>query len=126
MLSVKGRIVTGVQDFRKRMTLFPEVFREATGQALYPGTLNVKIDREIKIKEDFRIQGVSLGDPQQELLFEKCLINGTNAYRIRPRHITTGAGGHGDHIREIACPAWIPNAICGSEVEVSFFRDEGD
>jgi CTP-dependent riboflavin kinase len=48
MFSVKGRIFTGVQDFQRRMTRHPDVFKKATGQELYPGTLNVKIDRKIK------------------------------------------------------------------------------
>jgi hypothetical protein len=48
MFSVKGRIFTGVQDFQRGMTRHPDVFKKATGQELYPGTLNVKIDRKIK------------------------------------------------------------------------------
>jgi CTP-dependent riboflavin kinase len=125
MVLVKGRVVSGVRDFERRMTRFPDAFRKATGQELYPGTLNVKVDREIRIKEDFRIPGANIGDPEQDLLFERCLINGTSAYRIRPYHLKTGAGGHGDDTLEIASE-WIPSAVSGSEVEVCFFRNEGD
>lgn len=82
MFSVKGRIITGVQDFKGRMTRFSDVFKKATGQELYPGTLNVKIDRKIKIQQDFKILGAEIHEPTQDFLFENCLINGIKAYRI--------------------------------------------
>src|ERR1700722_4375995 len=40
MISVKGHIIAGVGDFQKRMTVFADVFEQATGQKLFPGTLN--------------------------------------------------------------------------------------
>jgi CTP-dependent riboflavin kinase len=122
MALVKGLIVAGSGHFRQRMTTYRDVFTKAAGEELYPGTLNVKIDREIEIKEDFRISGADIDERAQDLLFEKCLIKGIKAYRIRPFHLPTGQGGHGDHVLEIACSRWIPNAELGTEVEVTFFR----
>jgi hypothetical protein len=37
---------------------------------------------------------------------------------MRPLHLTTGGGGHGDHILEIACSESIPNVEFGKVVEV--------
>jgi CTP-dependent riboflavin kinase len=124
VFSVKGRIITGFQHFQKRMTLFHEVFQKATGEALYPGTLNVKVDREIPIEENFRIIGTNIGEPGQDLLFEKCLINGIAGYRIRPYKLEDGTGGHGDDIVEISSASFIPGATPGCEVEVTFQRRE--
>jgi len=105
------------------MTRFPDVFKKATGEHLYPGTLNVKIDRKIKIQHDFKILGIEIDEPEQDLLFEKCLINGIKAYRIRPYDLK-GGGGHEDEILEITSAWWIPNAEPDSEVEVAFFKGE--
>ncbi|HKC01222.1 MAG TPA: hypothetical protein VKD23_20730 [Terriglobales bacterium] len=122
MRSVKGHVVKGAGHFGQRMTTYRHVFTEAAGEELQPGTLNVKIDRKIEIKEKFRILGADIDEPEQDLLFEECEINGMKAFRIRPLHLSTGGGGHGDHILEIACASWIPNAGLDSEVEVTFFR----
>ena len=108
------------------MTDYADLFEKATGQQLRKGTINVKIGREIRIKEEFRILGAELGEPDQDLLFEKCLINGVSAFRIRPYQLKTGLGGHGDDTLEIASSEWIVNAATGDEVEVTFFRNEFD
>jgi len=126
MITLKGYVAKGVRDFEKRMTNFPEVFKRAAGEQLFPGTLNVKVARKIPVKEDFRIRGVEINEPEQDLLFERCLINGIQAYRIRPRNLLTGLGGHGDDTLEIACSQEIPNVLPGTVVEVTLFRDDID
>jgi hypothetical protein len=128
-LTLKGVVVTGFGHFTRRMTQFPEVFLQATGERLYPGTLNVDVGREIPIKEERRIVGTEIGEPYQDLLFERCLVNGISAWRIRPYVLNAragfpvGAGGHGDHILEISSATKIPNASAGSLAKITFFRD---
>ena len=123
-LKVKGRITDGVGDFRTRMTRYPDVFERATGERLFPGTLNVDIGTPLKCREDFRIRGVDIGEPGQDLLFERCVIAGRNAYRIRPYQLRGGGGGHGDHVLEIASAHELRPLFTGSEdaVEVEFSR----
>ncbi len=84
---------TSFQDVDTSVTTYRDVFTRAAGEELYPSTLNVKIKGEIKIKEEFRIPGAAIGEPDQDLLFENCLINGTKAFRIRPLHLSTGEVG---------------------------------
>jgi CTP-dependent riboflavin kinase len=103
------------------MTMFPEVFVHATGEHLFPGTLNIKVGEAIAVEEHFRTRDP--GDSEQDLLFEICRVGQIWAYRIRPRNRTTGHGGHGDHIIEIASSQKIPNAHHGAALEISFFRD---
>ncbi len=126
MITLKGHVVKGVRHFEKRMTNFPEVFRRATGEQLFPGTLNVRVGRKIKIKEHFRIPGKEINEREQDLLFEICRINGIWAYRIRPYRPVDGSGGHGDDTLEIACSQEIPNVPPGTMVEVTLFRDDID
>jgi CTP-dependent riboflavin kinase len=108
------------------MTNYGDVFKKVTGQELFPGTLNVRIDRQIAVREDFRIEGVEIGEPEQDLIFERCRINRIEAFRIRPLHLKTGSGGHGDHTLEIACSQKIPCVEIGTEVEVELFRQGDD
>ena len=104
------------------MTTYPEVFKRATGEYLRAGTINVDVGQRIEIREEFRIRGADMSEPDQDLLFERCCINGYPANRIRPFQKSTGEGGHGDDILEIACSKEVPNVAHGSTVEIESFR----
>ena len=124
LLLLKGTVdqVGGCQHMQKRMAKYKDVFLKATGEKqLHEGTLNVVVARQIPIREDFRIAGRDIDEPSQDLVFEKCRINGILAYRIRPWD-AAGQGGHGDHVLEIACSETLPNQH-GTEVTVEFFRE---
>ena len=121
MVILNRTVERGVGDFKKRMTKYSDVFRNATGEVLEPGTINVNVGKEIKIEEHFRIRGVDIGEPRQDLKFEICRINGIWAYRIRP-YTSDGGGGHGDHVLEIACSVKVPDIGLGSSVKVALFR----
>ena len=110
----------GLKHFSRRMNQYAEVFERATGEKLFPGTLNVNVGEPIPIKEHFRIHGKDLNEPE-DFLFEVCRINGIWAYRIRPLD-AMGGGGHGDHIFEITCHHEIPNVLPGTEAEIALFR----
>jgi len=124
-MKVTGQITLGVGDFRVRMTKFADVFERVVGERLFPGTLNVDIGRPLKCREDFRIRGADIGEPEQDLLFERCVIVGHRAYRIRPYQLVGGGGGHGDHIIEIASAMELRPLLVDREhaVEIEFFRN---
>jgi CTP-dependent riboflavin kinase len=105
------------------MTKYRHVFTKTLGQELFPGTLNVKIDGQIEAREDFRIKGTEIDEPEQDLIFERCRINGIEAFRIRPLHLPTGLGGHGNDTLEIAAAQRVPFVEIGTEVEVELFRE---
>ena len=123
MTVLEAHVVSGYGHFRRRMTTYHAAFEKATGEKLVPGTLNIKVEEEIRINEHFRIRGTEICEPQQDLLFEICRINGIWAYRIRPCSITNGRGGHGDNILEIACSQEIRPATPGSPVKITLFGD---
>ncbi len=123
---LRGCVVLGCNHFQSRMTNYREVFERVAGQELFPGTLNVRIDRQIAVREDFRMKGAEIGEPEQDLIFERCRINGIEAFRVRPLHLKTGLGGHGDDTLEIACSQKIPCVETGTEVEVELFREGAD
>jgi CTP-dependent riboflavin kinase len=106
------------------MNAFPEVFREAVGEELFPGTLNVRVDEQIGPKEHFKIRGSDIDEPDQDLFFEICRVNGHWGYRIRPHRPADGGGGHGDHILEIACSTQLRTepGFDESDIHVELFR----
>jgi len=127
MIILKGLVcpeAQGMKHFSRRMMEYPEVFERGTGERLYRGTLNVNVGKPIPVREHFRIRGAEINEPEQDLLFEVCRINQIRSYRIRPFHLVTGEGGHGDHILEIACFHKIPNVLPGTEVEIALFPRE--
>ena len=114
-MQVSGKVVHGIGAWRPRIERYPEVFLAGTGQRLFPGTLNVQLESPLPIREEFRIRGVEIGEPEQDMLFERCLINGIPAFRLRPYQPATGAGGHGDHILEIVSAQELRPLLAGSD-----------
>jgi hypothetical protein len=122
-LTVTGVVTPRMNGhFKPLMERFSQVFEEATGEKLFPGTLNVKVETPITIKEDFRILASKLGGGEQDLLVERCRIDGIPAFRLRRFNPSTGEGGHGDNTLEISSSTWIPNSTAGSTVIIEFFR----
>jgi CTP-dependent riboflavin kinase len=117
MIRLRGSVERGYGHFARRIKDFAGVFEEATGEGLYPGTLNVRVEKPVEIQAHFRTADPI--DQRQNLLFEVCRANGLWAYRIRPYNIDTGEGGHGDDTIEIACSREIPH---DGTVEIEFFR----
>ena len=100
-MRVSGRVIHGTGAWRPRIERFPQVFIAHFGYPLFPGTLNVLLDTPLPVRAELRIPGSEIGEPEQDMLFERCLIDGFEAFRLRPFQPATGAGGHGDHILEI-------------------------
>lgn len=124
MRIVSGKIQNGCGHFTKRMCDYPDVFENATGEKLYPGTLNIHTDDKVPVHEHFRIIGQQINEPNQDLLFEICRVNGIWAYRIRPLNLENGKGGHGDHVLEIACKIRLRDMdnFKDNEIKIELFR----
>ena len=124
VMKVTGKIQTGSNQFTIRMTKYAAIFDDVTGQKLYAGTLNVKLEKPLSVCEHFRIVGRMIGEPEQDLLFENCRVNGHRAYRIRPYNLCDGSGGHSDDVIEIASEVHFRGLGLkdGDEVDIEFFR----
>jgi hypothetical protein len=86
----------GCKHFSRRMKEYPEVFERATGEELYPGTLNVDVGRPIPIKEPFRIEGRELSEPE-EFLFDfaaKTVCGSTESGHLMPWEAAVTATAH--------------------------------
>jgi hypothetical protein len=121
-VTIRGTVRTGLGHFARRMTEHAHVFAEAFGCPPRAGTINVKVDHPIRIQPESSIPDPM--DAKQELLIERCAINGLPAFRIRPSVIGRPAlGGHGDDTLEISSCTEVPGIAPGAEVTVEFFRE---
>jgi CTP-dependent riboflavin kinase len=122
-IKIIGIIESGCGDMAPRLTKNYQVFKDTIGK-FYCGTINVRIDKELKISEDFRITKDKIIESndttEQDYLLEFCKINEYPAYRIRPFDIN-GAGGHGDNILEIIASVKLENIIKGNSVIIELF-----
>jgi CTP-dependent riboflavin kinase len=116
---VEGQVKKGQNHFEKRMTEHRAAFENMVGHSLQPGTINVKVGEEIRIKEHLRLKGEEI-DHHEDFIFQRCTINGYDGYRIRPID-KYGNGGHGDCVLEISCAVWVPNVGEGADVVVELF-----
>ena len=105
------------------MVKYPDAFEGATGEKLYPGTLNLRVTEEVPPRKHFVLSGSEIGEPQQDLWFEIVRVNGIWAYRIRPFQPLSGAGGHGDTVLEIAAAMQLrPTLSQAPKIAVELFR----
>lgn len=124
MRMTKGYVVEGDYQSQGIMFEFGDAFRAATGEYLYPGTLNVQVPRAIPIKEHFRIRACTSGIPNQDLLFEICRINRLWAYRIVRLDMKRGKRIHRNSLFEIICAQKLPNIYPGCKVVIELLRDD--
>lgn len=124
-MRVSGRVIAGLGAWRPRMEQFPDVFLRATGKRLFPGTLNVLLDAPLPIQVEFTIDGSEIEEPDQDMHFESCLVDGFEAWRLRPYQPATGLGGHGDHVLEIVSAEALRPLIVNPENVLVEFPNRG-
>jgi CTP-dependent riboflavin kinase len=120
---VRGRIRTGIGAFKKIMSDHQDVFNKCLGMEVYPGNLNVELSEPLPVHEDCRIKGVEINRPCEDFVFERCVVAGRRAFRVRPLN-ATGGGGHGDQVLELVSDVALRPLLSGREaaVDVEFFR----
>jgi riboflavin kinase, archaea type len=102
------------------MTVHADLYEAKTGVRLYPGTLNVVLDRDWHVTGD----QIRLDPPEYAvgLSLVPCTIERIDAFIIRTDKNDRGEGDHQPHIVEIAAPVRLRDALGlrdGDEVEVS-------
>lgn len=124
MRMIKGYVVQGDYQTQGVMFEFGAAFRAATGEYLYPGTLNVQTLLALPIKEHFRIRACNSGIPDQDLLFEICRINRMWGYRMVRLDVKKRKLVRKNGLFEIICAQKIPNIYPGCDVVIELLRDD--
>ena len=97
-----GRVRSGMGDFAQWIERFQDVYFEATGVRLYPGTLNVELEVEYSLpRSRLRMEAAKIGG-QAGVSIVPCTINGKSAFVLRTDANDGGTGDHGRNVVEIA------------------------
>lgn len=115
-----GTVTSGIGDLASWMSRNERIYSEATGVALYPGSLNVELSEPWLVPEgarrlepgDFDVGGVCMN-------IVPCSINGVPAFILRTDRNNAGTGNHPPTVVEIAAPVRLRDLLAlrdGDEV----------
>ena len=107
LLKTTGIVKAGVGDFSKRMKSISglsDLYYLKTGMRFYPGTLNIKLDRDFSLPDNcLRIEGHEYKGPVSINILP-CKINGIDAFLLRTDNNEKGLNeSHPKSLLEIAC-----------------------
>ncbi len=125
MERLKGKIVSGLGDFSKRMEEIPgcrDAYERKTGMRFYPGTLNIQLADEWNIpKGAMRLDQREYGGTVSVSIVA-CSMLGRKAFILRTEKNEAGVGGHPKTIVEVACDVKLRetfNLHDGDKVEIT-------
>jgi riboflavin kinase len=100
---LRGRVVAGVGNFSYWMTVLEELYTRKTGIRLFPGTLNLQLERPYRLPaRRMRIEKEEYGGTVSVNLVP-CRVFGREAFLMRTDQNEAGVGHHPHTIIEIAC-----------------------
>jgi riboflavin kinase len=106
-----GKVVTGMGNFSFWIDKLQEHYLRKTGMRLYPGTLNVQLEKPYSLpKNVLRLEGVEYGGTVSVNLVP-CLIRGKCAFLLRTDANEEGRGHHPKTIVEIATDVRLRDAF---------------
>ncbi len=117
---LRGTVASGTGDLARWMVVYADAYRDVTGVSLYPGSLNVELDREWRRPEPppLRLEpdrvGVGVG-------LVPCAINGHQAFIVRTDRNEAGEGDHPRTVVEVVAEVHLRtclNVADGDTVEL--------
>jgi len=118
---LRGRVVSGLGDFGQWIHQLREHYRNKTGLDLYPGTLNIELEKPYRIPPDaIRLEGQEYGG-QVSVSLVPCHIADTQAFILRTDKNEAGTGHHPRTIIEVAAAVRLREKFDlsdGDEVEI--------
>jgi riboflavin kinase, archaea type len=116
---LRGRVTGGIGDLARWMTMHADLYEAKTGVRLYPGSLNVELDRPWHVGR----QRVRLEPPEYGvgLSIVPCTIDRLEAFILRTDKNDRGEGDHPPTILEIVAAVRLRDALGlqdGDEVEI--------
>jgi riboflavin kinase, archaea type len=116
---LRGRVTVGIGAHARWMTVHADLYEAKTGVRLYPGSLNVVLDRPCHVGS----QPVRLEPPEYGvgLSIVPCTIQGVDAFILRTDKNDRGDGDHPPNVLEVAAAVRLRDALDlrdGDEVEI--------
>ena len=122
MRTFSGTVRSGRGDFAQYIARFGGAYAATCGVTLYPGTLNVEIDREWRVPAGVPKLTPDDYDGQVVVYVVPCLFMGEPAFVLRTEANERGDGDHPRTIVEVASARRLRDAfglIDGSPVELA-------
>lgn len=124
---LRGRVVAGMGNFSRWMTVLEELYTRKTGMKLFPGTLNLQLERPYRLPaRRLRIEKEEYGGTVSVNLVA-CRVFGREAFLVRTDQNEAGVGHHPRTVIEIACPVKLRDEYLladGDLVEVEIVTGE--
>lgn len=95
-----GKVTRGMGTAKKFVKMMQKSFYEKTNIKLYPGTLNIKLNKPYILKPDYIVKSEEYGGTFN-VQIQKCKVLGENAYIVRSEKNTKSSGDYGRDILEI-------------------------
>ena len=116
---MRGRVTSGIGGHAHWMTVHADLYEAKTGSRLYPGTLNVVLDREWRVSG----QPIRLEPPEYAVALSivPCTIQGLDAFLVRTDKNDRGEGDHPPNVVEVAAVVQLRQALAlddGDPVEI--------
>jgi len=125
MKILKGKVISGIGDFSKKMKEIPgllEAYKRKLGVELYPGTLNIQLDEEYSVPDNsMRLEKEDYGGTVSVYIVP-AIIFGKKVFILRTEKYEIGEGTHAKTTLEIASNVRLRdefNLCDGDEVEIS-------
>ncbi|MEM8713100.1 MAG: DUF120 domain-containing protein [Planctomycetota bacterium] len=112
MLKTQGRVESGLGDAAHWIALLADHYRRLTGETLFPGTLNVRLDEEWWAPKGARCLHGSEYGGKVSIYVIPCLFMGEPAWILRTKANDRGDGDHPQTVVEIAARTRLRNS-CG-------------
>jgi len=121
MKKLVGKVCSGKGDFAQWIAKLSDHYRQKTGLALFPGTLNVRLQEPYHIPPNpLRLEGAEYGGTVSVNLVP-CTVFGRPAFILRTDTEEAGQGSHPFEVVEVATDIKLREAhglIDGSTVEI--------
>ena len=131
MSVLRGTVATGLGDLAGWMTLYADHDEACTGVRLYPGSLNLVLDREYRLPPEppMRLPPEVLGG-RVGMNIIPYTIMGRPAFVVRTDQNEAGLGHHGRHVIEVAADVRLRDELGLSdgdtvEIEIDDGADRG-
>ena len=106
-MQLSGRVETGTGDFGQWIEELRDHYFEKTGMVLYPGTLNVRLDRPFQMPRGVtRLEAAEYGGTVSVSILP-CRILDRKAFILRTDANDQGRGDHAPTVVEIATDVWL-------------------
>jgi CTP-dependent riboflavin kinase len=121
---LRGKVASGRGDLARWMIRYAELYEGVTGLHLFPGSLNLILDREYRLPENrLRLEPADYGG-RVGMNLVPCTIAGFRAFVVRTDQNEASTGDHGRGVLEVAAVNLRETLglVDGDEVEIVMGR----